>query len=188
MLADLFPCWLVLTTTPSRSWIFRPPAAKAPTTAPHQDQQREASRVYQTSISRDIDIGPADQSQGVRCFPERHLRWSPVALFRFSALTFNAHMIHYNETWTRTVEGHPQVVVHGPLNLINMLDYWRDHHLPKGSDSPRSISYRALSPLYAADDYVIKTTSAPSDRSRVTELSIEKSGVVSMTGTITSSA
>ena len=72
-------------------------------------------------------------------------------------------MIHYNETWTRAVEGHPNVVVHGPLNLINTLDYWRDLH-SNGDGPPRSISYRALSPIYAGEEYMIKTTSTGSDK------------------------
>lgn len=57
------------------------------------------------------------------------------------------------------MEGHRNVVVHGPLNLINMLDFWRDIHSSKASGSelaiPESISYRATSPLYADEKYQI---------------------------------
>lgn len=80
-----------------------------------------------------------------------------MALFRFSALTFNAHMIHYNESWTRNVEGHPALVVHGPLNLIGMMDYWRDTH-GRGQEAG-AVTYRALSPLYAGDEYLVRTDS-----------------------------
>ena len=92
-------------------------------------------------------------------FVERHMRWSPVALFGFSALTFNAHKIHYNEGWTREVEGHPGLVVHGPMNLINMLDYWRDIH-QAGDETLRlrQIEYRATAPIYAGEEYRIVTT------------------------------
>lgn len=85
-------------------------------------------------------------------------RWSPTSLFRFSALTFNAHKIHYNEDWTNNVEGHPGLVVHGPLNLINILNFWQDFH-GKGK-FPASINYRALSPLYAGQTYQIQGTKA----------------------------
>ena len=61
-------------------------------------------------------------------FAVRQLCWSPVGLFRFSALTFNGHQIHYNAEWAQTVEGHPSIVVHGPLNPLNILNYWRDIH------------------------------------------------------------
>jgi hydroxyacyl-ACP dehydratase HTD2-like protein with hotdog domain len=87
---------------------------------------------------------------------------SPVTLFRFSALTFNPHKIHYSLPWARDVEGHRDIVVHGPLNLISILDLWRDIK-GEGKESgleamelvPRSISYRATSPLYAGDEYNI---------------------------------
>lgn len=53
------------------------------------------------------------------------------------------------------MEGHPGLVVHGPLNLISILDYWRDVH---GSGKfPRSVEYRAMAPLYAGDEYLVKT-------------------------------
>src|SRR5271168_4480777 len=56
----------------------------------------------------------------------RDFTQTPVSLFRFSALTFNGHKIHYSKEWCQQVEGHRDIVVHGPLNLINMLDFWRD--------------------------------------------------------------
>lgn len=56
---------------------------------------------------------------------EHAITHTPVSLFRFSALTFNAHKIHYDRDWCRKVEGHRDCVVHGPLNLIHMVDFWR---------------------------------------------------------------
>jgi 3-methylfumaryl-CoA hydratase len=38
-----------------------------------------------------------------------------VLLFRYSALTFNGHRIHYDQDYARKVEGYPDLVVHGPL-------------------------------------------------------------------------
>lgn len=77
---------------------------------------------------------------------------SAVSLFRFSALTFNAHMIHYSRRWCREVEGHRDIVVHGPLNLINMLDFWRDEQADDFM-IPASIEYRATAPFYAGESY-----------------------------------
>src|SRR5437867_6790766 len=45
----------------------------------------------------------------------RRVTPDPVLLFRFSALTFNSHRIHYDRTWAMQVEGYPGLVVHGPL-------------------------------------------------------------------------
>lgn len=131
---------------------------------------------------------PASDPAG---FPERHLSWSPAALFRFSALTFNAHMIHYNEGWTRNVEGHPNVVVHGPLNLVCMADYWRDVHsdgTPYDVGRLNEITYRASAPIYAGESYTI-TSSIPEEGSAVgapgitrQNILIRKAGVACMTG------
>ncbi|KAF5239230.1 hypothetical protein FANTH_10032 [Fusarium anthophilum] len=59
------------------------------------------------------------------------------------------------EAWSREIENHPGIVVHGPLNLINMLDYWRDVH---GHNNGLSeITYRATGPIYADEQYTITT-------------------------------
>ena len=78
---------------------------------------------------------------------------TPVSLFHFSALTFNAHKIHYSRQWCREVEGHRDIVVHGPLNLINILDFWRDEKGEAGYIIPQSIRYRATAPFYAGEKY-----------------------------------
>ncbi|KAL4998242.1 hypothetical protein BDV10DRAFT_167577 [Aspergillus recurvatus] len=92
----------------------------------------------------------------------RTLRQTAVTLFRFSALTFNPHKIHYSQPWCRQVEGHKDIVVHGPLNLIAILDFWRDLRstttdadVEASAFFPDRISYRATSPLYAEDEYRI---------------------------------
>jgi hydroxyacyl-ACP dehydratase HTD2-like protein with hotdog domain len=69
-------------------------------------------------------------------------------------------MIHYSDPWCRQVESHPKPVVHGPLNLINIMDLWRDNHGKFEGDAPNNISYRALAPLYAGDSYTISMKSA----------------------------
>lgn len=57
------------------------------------------------------------------------------------------------------MEGHKDLVVHGPLNLISILDLWRDTRSGTSESDdpalflPESISYRATSPLYAEDEY-----------------------------------
>jgi 3-methylfumaryl-CoA hydratase len=51
----------------------------------------------------------------------------PILLFRFSALTFNSHRIHYDRRWATEVEGYPGLVVHGPLTQTLLIDFARDH-------------------------------------------------------------
>jgi hydroxyacyl-ACP dehydratase HTD2-like protein with hotdog domain len=87
---------------------------------------------------------------------QRDFCQTDTTLFRFSALTFNGHKIHYSPEWCREVEGHRNAVVHGPLNLINMLDFWRDSARGGGEAAvPKSIAYRAMSPLYVDEPYRI---------------------------------
>ena len=79
-----------------------------------------------------------------------------VTLFRLSALTFNAHKIHYSLPWCREVEGHRSLVVHGPYALLGMLDLYRDTVLKGDPEAlPKSISYRAMSPLYVGETFRI---------------------------------
>ena len=69
----------------------------------------------------------------------------PVLLFRYSALTFNGHRIHYDAPYARDVEGYPGLVVHGPLQatlLINLAARLL------GAPPPH-FSYRGLAPLIA---------------------------------------
>lgn len=69
---------------------------------------------------------------------------TPVTLFQFSALTWNAHRIHYDRAWVTDQEGYPDLLVHGPLTALLLLDAARRH-----SDEPVTrLRYRALSPLY----------------------------------------
>ena len=73
----------------------------------------------------------------------------PALLFRYSALTFNAHKIHLDPAYTLNVEGHRNLLVHGPLTLTFMLTLLH-HHLRNSSPNEviRSVHYRNLAPLY----------------------------------------
>jgi 3-methylfumaryl-CoA hydratase len=69
----------------------------------------------------------------------------PIELFRYSALTFNAHRIHYDRDYATGVENYPGLVVHGPLIATLLLDNflrWRP------ADTIAKFSYRAKSPLF----------------------------------------
>jgi 3-methylfumaryl-CoA hydratase len=56
---------------------------------------------------------------------EREIVPDPVLLFRYSALTFNGHRIHYDRAYVTGVEGYPGLVVHGPLVATLLLDLLR---------------------------------------------------------------
>ena len=72
----------------------------------------------------------------------------PVLLFRFSALTFNAHRIHYDRSYATEVEKYPGLVVHGPLQAVLMFDA-ATRHAP--DRTPSSFTFRGLRPLFDFD-------------------------------------
>jgi 3-methylfumaryl-CoA hydratase len=72
------------------------------------------------------------------------LRPDSRLLFRISALTANAHRIHYDEPYVREVEGYPGLVVHGPLLVLLMLELVRDKQVS-------SLSYRLRRPVFAGE-------------------------------------
>lgn len=69
----------------------------------------------------------------------------PVMLFRYSALIFYGHRIHYDADYTRDVEGYPDLVVHGPLTATLLVDLG----LRNRTDAAlKSFEIRAMSPLF----------------------------------------
>lgn len=72
---------------------------------------------------------------------------SQSLLFRFSALTFNAHSIHLDPRYCREVEGYRNLLVHGPLTLVLMLSVLRSQL--KAGEKVKTFDYKNLVPLYA---------------------------------------
>jgi 3-methylfumaryl-CoA hydratase len=79
----------------------------------------------------------------------RALTPDPVLLFRYSALTFNGHRIHYDADYCRAVEGYPGPVVHGPLVATLLLDLIRRNR-PGGRVA--TFAYRAIAPLFCGEE------------------------------------
>jgi 3-methylfumaryl-CoA hydratase len=83
---------------------------------------------------------------------------SPTLLFRFSALTYNAHRIHYDRDYARDVEGYPGLLTHGPLQALAMAEAAR---AAEGTDSAvpsareRYFEYRLVSPLFDHQGMVV---------------------------------
>jgi 3-methylfumaryl-CoA hydratase len=77
---------------------------------------------------------------------------TPTLLFRYSALTFNGHRIHYDMPYATQVEGYPGLVVHGPLQASLMFNL----AAVLGGGAPKSFRYRGLSPLFAGQPFRVK--------------------------------
>jgi hydroxyacyl-ACP dehydratase HTD2-like protein with hotdog domain len=128
-----------------RNWVFRE-ALDPSKAAPIPKKPAELSQA---------ELDQRDQGKVVREYNRDELQ-----LFRMSALTFNGHRIHYDKPWATEVEGHRNIVVHGPLNLIAMVDLWRDEKVSQGAGEgrdgivyPARVDYRATSPVYAGEPY-----------------------------------
>jgi len=76
----------------------------------------------------------------------------PVLLFRYSALTFNGHRIHYDRSYVTEVEGYPGLIVHGPLIATLLLDLLQ-RRLPDAS--VESFSFRAIGPLFDIEPFEV---------------------------------
>lgn len=91
---------------------------------------------------------PSEPEVSVVLIPTRSL------LFRFSALTFNAHAIHLDREYARSVEGHRNLLVHGPLSLVLMLNVisWHLKSATRNREVVERIDYRNLAPLYCDEE------------------------------------
>lgn len=69
----------------------------------------------------------------------------PVLLFRFSALTYNGHRIHYDRDYATAVEGYPDLVIHGPLLALLALELPRRHAPDK---TVTTVEYRLVRPAF----------------------------------------
>jgi 3-methylfumaryl-CoA hydratase len=83
---------------------------------------------------------------------ERVIQPDDVLLFRYSALTFNAHRIHYDRRYATEVGGYPGLVVHGPLIATLLLDLVR-RNLPDAKVG--RFAFRAVSPLFDTAPFAV---------------------------------
>lgn len=75
-----------------------------------------------------------------------------VLLFRYSALTFNGHRIHYDRDYVTKVEGYPGLVFHGPMQAALLVEFAAHLH---GGVAPKKFSYRGLQPLFEGGEFSV---------------------------------
>jgi 3-methylfumaryl-CoA hydratase len=87
---------------------------------------------------------------------ERVIKPDDVLLFRYSALTFNGHRIHYDRRYATEVEGYPGLVVHGPLIATLLMDLLRRNEARNDvRANVTRFSFRAVSPLFDTGPFVV---------------------------------
>jgi len=110
----------------------------------HDIVYREAAKSGETA--RPPKPAPTDSTWSKKIMPD------PVLLFRYSALTFNGHRIHYDYPYVTGVEGYPGLIVHGPLLGTLQIELARRSNPGK---MPATFEFRALSPVFAGAAFTV---------------------------------
>lgn len=116
-----------------------------------------AIRERQDIVYRDVSSAPPAASAKppppppVAKHQEKHMA-DPVLLFRYSALTFNGHRIHYDRDYVTKVEGYPGLIFHGPLQASFIVELAAKLH---GGQPPKKLSYRGVQPLFEGSEFSI---------------------------------
>jgi 3-methylfumaryl-CoA hydratase len=115
-----------------------------------------AIRERQDIVYRDVTGAPATPAKAPTPPPvaqhrETHMA-DPVLLFRYSALTFNGHRIHYDRDYVTKVEGYPGLIFHGPMQAAFMVELGAKLN---GGKSPKKFSYRGVQPLFDGSEFSV---------------------------------
>ena len=94
---------------------------------------------------RPDDVEPPPQRADAGAAWQREIVPDDVLLFRYSALTFNGHRIHYDRKYVTEVEGYPGLIVHGPLIATLLMDLVR-RHAPEADVA--SFRFKAVRPTF----------------------------------------
>jgi 3-methylfumaryl-CoA hydratase len=86
----------------------------------------------------------------------------PVLLFRYSALTFNSHRIHYDRDYTQNIEGYQDLLVHAPLTATLLLNLLRKQ-MPLAV--VKEIIIRATAPIFIGQSFSVSGTPSPEGKS-----------------------
>ncbi len=115
----------------------------------------QAVRERQTIVYREAGAKAAPESgaPGGDWDWRREAMPDPVLLFRYSALTFNAHRIHYDLDFATRTEGYPGIIVHGPLTATLLLDLAARH---LGGNALAGFQFRGVSPAYSGAPLTLK--------------------------------
>jgi 3-methylfumaryl-CoA hydratase len=114
-----------------------------------------AVRERQDLVYRDVtgSAAPARPSAAPPVAQHREIHLAdPVLLFRYSALTFNGHRIHYDRDYVTKVEGYPGLIFHGPMQAALLVEFAAHLH---GGKAPKKFSYRGVQPLFDGAEFSV---------------------------------
>lgn len=143
---------------------------------------REQQDIVYREPSRESQVTRAEPAP-LRAEWERAWILDTPRLFRYSALTFNSHRIHYDRNYAMNEEGYPGLVVQGPLLAMLMLEVVREH---RPAHRIATFEFRALAPVFD-DGKPVRVCGATSG-GQVSLWVADENGGVHMRGTVTLSA
>lgn len=106
--------------------------------------------------------GPAPTPAPTNGTWQRRITPDDVLLFRYSALTFNGHRIHYDRKYVTEVEGYPGLIVHGPLIATLLVDLVR-RQMPQAFI--RRFAFKAVRPTFDLNPFTLNGLPAADGRS-----------------------
>lgn len=130
--------------------------------------------VYRDQPSERVDLLPG-KSAPAELDVMRLVKPDPVLLFRYSALTYNGHRIHYDRDYAVQEEFYPALVVHGPLLVTLLLELQREHYADRVL---KQFKFRAVRPTF---DTAAFSISARLDGENLSLWSADESGSLCMT-------
>jgi 3-methylfumaryl-CoA hydratase len=113
--------------------------------------EREATAPGEREAAAPGEAPPAPHMAPATATWRRDIAPDDVLLFRYSALTFNGHRIHYDRRYVTTEEGYPGLIVHGPLLATLLLDLLRRNH----DGVLKFFKFRALSPTFDTTPFAV---------------------------------
>lgn len=139
----------------------------------------EQDIIYREPSPIRVDAKPATGERPPNAIIDRVVKVDAVTLFRYSALTFNGHRIHYDRGYAMHEEQYPGLVVHGPLLATLMVCAAGE----AGSISPiQSFNFKAGSPIFDIDEFRVVAHRSSTSMNVVDTCIINPRGQVAFSG------
>ena len=132
--------------------------------------------VYRAAPQPGAQAAPPQPADAGETF-SRAITPDPVLLFRYSALTFNGHRIHYDRPYVTEVEGYAGLIVHGPLIATLLMDLLRRHH---PDATVRRFEFAAVRPLFDLHPFTLCGRADEGDARRVRLWTRDHEGMLTM--------
>jgi 3-methylfumaryl-CoA hydratase len=122
-------------------------------TTPRGVAIRERQDIVYRDVSSSAPAAPAKPASPPPAAKHRESHMADeVLLFRYSALTFNGHRIHYDRDYVTKVEGYPGLIFHGPMQAAFLVEFAAKLH---GGAAPKKFVYRGVQPLFEGSEFSV---------------------------------